>query len=218
MHYTKYCALFLLLIAASSLWAQVPVREEPHHKTVLENAYVRLLDVHIKPGDTTMFHIHAAPSVMVHITKSTITSQVMGEPPISPSEVLPGQTRFVAYDKKPVTHRVINAGNNVFHVMDIELVKKEPSRDSCGVLKEGDAETTINEKLVRVYRFDLHNQQTLNLPAGSCAHLLICVGGEINTSGRKITAGKYMFFNPNTKVSLNNNEAGMGTCVLLELK
>ena len=77
MPYVKYCSLLLLLMIGYTNWAQVPVREEPHHKPVLENDYVRLLDVHIKPGDTTLYHIHAAPSVIVHITKSTIGIQVM---------------------------------------------------------------------------------------------------------------------------------------------
>ena len=155
MLHIKYSSLLLLLLAANNIWAQVPVREEPHHKPVLENDYVRLLDVHIKPGDTTLYHVHAAPSVMVHITKSTIGIQVKGKPVSPPAEVSPGETKFAAYDKNPVTHRVYNAGNNVFHVMDIELVKKKPSNEPCAALKNANVETTIDEKLVRVYKFDL---------------------------------------------------------------
>ena len=218
MHYRKCCILFLLMILCNSLWSQVPVREEPRHKTVLENDYVRLLDVHIKPGDTTLYHIHAAPSVIVHITKSTIGSQVMGKPVTSPAEVLPGQTRFMGYDKTPITHRVYNAGKDVFHVMDIELVKKEPSNDSCAVLQNKNIETTLNEKLVRVYKFDLPSLQTFAVPGGTCAHLLVCIAGEVNTTGKTITPGEYIFFDPGTAVSVYNKRAGPATCVLLELK
>src|SRR6185312_16162074 len=132
----KYGSLLLLLLAGNNISAQVPVREEPHHKVVLENDHVRLLDVHIKPGDTTLYHIHAAPSVMVQITKSIIGIQVMGQTVAPPAHVLPGETKFAAYDKNPVAHRVYNAGKNVFHVMDIELVKQAPSNDSCAALME----------------------------------------------------------------------------------
>ncbi|HEX3080985.1 MAG TPA: hypothetical protein VHQ04_11000, partial [Puia sp.] len=45
--------------------SQVPVSQEPLHHKVLENNHLRLLDVHIPPGDTSMFHIHATPSVFV---------------------------------------------------------------------------------------------------------------------------------------------------------
>ncbi|MDQ2862161.1 MAG: hypothetical protein M3R50_00675, partial [Bacteroidota bacterium] len=120
MHHAKCHILLLLIITCNNLWAQVPVHEEPHHKTVLKNDYVRLLDVHIKPGDTTLYHIHAAPSIMVHITKSIIGAQLLGQAIQPPSEVLAGKTSFAAYDEKPITHRVYNAGKNVFHVMDIE--------------------------------------------------------------------------------------------------
>ena len=113
-----------------------------------------------------------------------------------PAQVLPGETKFAAYDKNPVTHRVYNAGKNVFHVMDIELVKKEPSNDSCAALTKANVETTIDEKLVRVYKFDLSNLQTINFPAGSCAHLLICTNGAANTNGKKIATGEYIFFAP----------------------
>ncbi|MGH2647139.1 MAG: hypothetical protein ACRDE8_06210 [Ginsengibacter sp.] len=218
MQNTKYCTLLLLLIICNSIWAQVPVRQEPHHKPVLENDYVRLLDVHINPGDTTLYHLHAAPSVMVHITKSTIGIQVMGQPATQPAQVLPGQIKFAAYDKNPVTHRVYNAGKNVFHVMDIELVKKEPSNDSCVVFKKPNVETTINEKLARVYKVNLGNSQTIKLPPGNCAHLLICTAGEVNSAGKKISTGKYIFFAPQTEVSVNNKQANAATCVLLELK
>ncbi|MEO8413427.1 MAG: hypothetical protein ABI472_07190 [Ginsengibacter sp.] len=218
MHYRKCCLLFLQMIVCNCIWAQVPVREEPRHKTVLENAYVRLLDVHIKPGDTTLYHIHAAPSVIVHITKSIIGSQVMGNTVTPPGEVLPGQTRFMAYDKSPITHRVYNAGQNVFHVMDIELVKKEPSKDSCAVLQNSNIETTLNEKLVHVYRFDLHSLQTVAVFAGTCAHLLICIAGEVNITGKPITTGEYVFFNPGKAVSVYNKQPEPATCVLLELK
>ncbi|MEP6468083.1 MAG: hypothetical protein ABJB05_17355 [Parafilimonas sp.] len=184
----------------------------------MRNEYVRLLDVHIKPGDTTLYHVHAAPSVMVHITKSIIGVQVIGQAIQPPSEVLAGKTSFAGYDEKPITHRVYNAGKNVFHVMDIELVKKQPSANPCIALQIPGVATTIDEKLARVYKFDVTHEQAVNLPAGSCAHLLICITGEVNSNGKNITTGKYLFFNPNTKISVANKKDTDATCVVLELK
>ena len=218
MHYSKYSTLLFFLMVCSSLYAQVPVRQEPHHKTVLQNDYIRLLDVHIKPGDTTLYHIHAAPSVMVHITKSIIGIQMMGKAIMPPSEVLQGKTSFAAYDENPITHRVYNAGKNVFHVMDIELVKKQPSANSCAASQIPGAAITIDEKLARVYKFDIAEQQLINLPAGKCAHLVICITGEIITNGKRISAGKYLFFDPDSKVSFTNKQNDNATCVVLELK
>ncbi len=219
MHCARYLfQFFILCIVCNKIHAQVPVIKEPHHKPVLVNDYVRLLDVHINAGDTTMYHIHAAPSVIVMISKSVIGIQKFGETPSAPGEVLPAQTSFTDYGTNPITHRVYNSGNNIFHVMDIELVKKEPSHDSCIALQQNNFQTTINEKLVRVYKFNLDEHQLLNLTKNSCAHLLICISGEINTSNKKLSTGEYFFFNANTSISINNNQNNSATCVLLELK
>ncbi len=209
--------ILLLLLLCSDISAQVPVIKEPHHKPVLVNNYVRLLDVHLNAGDTTQYHIHAAPSVIVMISNSTIGMQKSGEAPSASGNVTAGSTSFVDYEKNPITHRVYNSGNNVFHVMDIELVKQNPS-DSCNALQESNVETTINNNLVRVYKLALNMNNSLHINKSSCAHLLICISGAVNTSNKKITTGEYAFFNPNTDVSINNNQKDSSTCVVLELK
>lgn len=209
---------FGLMIFYNEVNAQVPVVKEPHHKPVLINNYVRLLDVHLNAGDTTQYHIHATPSVIVMISNSTIGMQKMGDTPGATSNTTAGATSFTDYGTNPITHRVFNAGNNVFHVMDIELVKKEPSPDSCSALQQNNIETTLNEKLVRTYKIDVAAHQSININKSSCAHLLICISGAINTSNKKIKTGDYVFFNPNTTININNNESENANCVLLELK
>src|SRR5882724_11515084 len=37
----------------------IPVEQEPHHRVLLENQYVRVLDVQIPPQDTLLFHTHS---------------------------------------------------------------------------------------------------------------------------------------------------------------
>jgi hypothetical protein len=173
--------------------------------------------VYLNAGDTTQYHIHAAPSVIVMISNSTIGMQKSGEAPSAPGNVTAGATSFVDYEKNPVTHRVYNSGNNIFHVMDIELAKKNPSSDSCNALQENNVETTINNNLVRVYKFDL-TDNSLHINKSSCAHLLVCIEGKVNASNKTITTGEYIFFNPNTEITLSNKNADKSTCVVLELK
>jgi hypothetical protein len=205
-----YLVLFIVVCLTADIQAQVPVAKEPHHKTVLLNNYVRLIDVHLNPHDTTMYHI-------VFISKSLMGTQDMSGKGLPSGEVLPGQTLFRDYEKEPVTHRVYNSGDNVFHVMDIELEKKGPSPDSCLALQQGNIETTINEKLARVYKFDLKAQAPLNISKSSCAYLLICIAGEIKTAGKKIKTGEYIFFDPNKDFSINNNQSSNSLCVLIQL-
>jgi redox-sensitive bicupin YhaK (pirin superfamily) len=85
-------------------------------------------------------------------------------------------------------------------------------------LQQSNVETTINEKLVRTYKFSLNEHQSLNIPESSCAHLLVCISGEVKTSNKKLATGQYAFFNTNTKVAITNNQTNTANCVLLELK
>jgi hypothetical protein len=151
------------------------------------------------------------------ISNSTIGMQKSGEAPSAPGNVTAGATSFVDYEKNPVTHRVYNSGNNIFHVMDIELAKKNPSSDSCNALQENNIETTINNNLVRVYKFDL-SSNSLHINKSSCAHLLVCISGKVSTSNKTITIGEYVFFNPGTEITLLNKNTDKSTCVVLELK
>lgn len=210
--------LLLLCIVCKHAHAQVPVYEEPLHKVVLKNDYIRLIDVHLPPGDTTQFHIHAATSVFIHFTTSLIGGQVMGEAFSQPGIVEAGYTRYTDYAKEHLTHRVYSADKNDFHVMDIELMKKEPAADSCAGLIQPNIQTTVNEKLVRMYRFNLESSGSLNIPEGSCAHLLVCITGEVNAGDKTIKAGGYKFFDANMAIRISNSSGNKAGCVLVELK
>ena len=219
MKHTKYFVhLLILFLAFNKLQAQVPVVKEPRHKTVLLNNYIRLIDVHLDPHDTTLYHIHATPSVIVFISRSLIGTQDMSGTGLPSGEVLPGGTLFRDYEQNPVTHRVYNSGDNVFHVMDIELLKQEPSPDSCNSLQQNNGETTINEKLVHGYKFDLNAHQSFNIPKSNCAYLVICISGEVNAVNDKIIMGAYKFFDPGVAVTLSNTQSKTSTFVLLQLK
>lgn len=210
--------LLALCVLCDYVCAQVPVYEEPIHKVVLKNDYIRLIDVHLPPGDTTQFHIHAATSVFIHFTTSLIGGQVMGEAFSQPGIVEAGYTRYTDYAKEQLTHRVYSADKNDFHVMDIELMKKEPAADSCASLTQANVQTTVNEKLVRMYKFNLESTGSLHVPEGSCAHLLACITGEVNAGNKKIKAGGYMFFDANMAIHISNSSGNNAGCVLVELK
>jgi hypothetical protein len=206
---------FLLAIKVSAQ-APVPVRNEPRHKVVLENEYVRLIEVHIKPHDTTLTHIHAAPSVIVFLSRSTIGTQIVGAQP-SIADVMPAQTSYAAYDEKPITHKVWNDGDSVFHVMDIELVKKEPAKDSCEIISQPGFHLQIVKKLVHVYTIDVFAKKIAEIPTSNCAHLLIDISGTVTANEHSLTAGKFYFFPPQSKIGITSG-TGNAKCVLLELK
>ena len=100
--------LFILIIILTSsfmLKAQVQVSKEPLHKKVLENKYLRLLDVWLQPGDTTRFHIHSTPSVFLHFSNATIASQVKEQDWVT-EQAVPGKSWYRSFSPDSVIHRV----------------------------------------------------------------------------------------------------------------
>src|SRR6188474_2716272 len=102
--------------------AQVHVRNEPRHHNVFENEFVRILDVHLSPKDTTLYHLHNTPSVFIIFTNTNVGSQLKGGPPQKGANI----KGLISYDSlsAPRIHRVWNEDTSWFHVMDVELTSK----------------------------------------------------------------------------------------------
>src|SRR5580704_5622761 len=139
--------LFLtFLFPCIQVSAQLPVHQEPRHKVVFENEYIRVLDGHLPAHDTTLAHIHAAQSVVVFLYKPSFGIQLFGEKPVI-SEVNPGDTRYLPYGEKPVNHRVWNESKSVFHFMVVELVRKSQGKDTCTLQTQPEVKLILQQKL-----------------------------------------------------------------------
>jgi quercetin dioxygenase-like cupin family protein len=105
----------------ATLHEPVPVELEPHHHVVLQNQYVRVLDVLFPPGNPALFHTHSNDNVSVELSGDATKSQVMGGQWSAPGEVVPGRVAFHKAKGQPYTHRVGSAGTQAFHVIDVEI-------------------------------------------------------------------------------------------------
>lgn len=112
--------LVLVAVGATALAQSiVPVEQEPHHRTVLQNAWVRVLDVRFGPGVTSGFHQHSLNNVAVRVVGGTTRADTVdGE----------GQPRLVATGSvvyysasPPYVHRVANVGADAVRIVDVEL-------------------------------------------------------------------------------------------------
>src|SRR5450755_4137458 len=114
-------------ILYSVLPAQVHVSKEPRHHNIFENGHIRLLDVHIPPGDTTQIHIHSTPSVFLILTNTVkVGSQVISEEKRAKLTTADNENIwFESFQNKPRIHRVWNSDTTEYHVMDIELTNKK---------------------------------------------------------------------------------------------
>jgi hypothetical protein len=117
---------------ATEKW--VPVFEEPRHHLVVDTPTLRILDIQIPPGDTTLFHMHNSAMIYVPISSSRTRSQTLGEdwpaPSAAPAAATPAAapatpprpgriTGAANYVEKPTTHRVNNIGSTLFRLIGI---------------------------------------------------------------------------------------------------
>jgi quercetin dioxygenase-like cupin family protein len=99
----------------------VVVEEEPHHHVVFENQYVRVLEVLVKPGETTLFHRHSLENIAVQLSDGTIKRQAAGEDWIT-APAKEGSVGFTGGTRTPYVHRIANVGTSEFHVFDVEIL------------------------------------------------------------------------------------------------
>lgn len=94
----------------------VPVHEEPRHRLAYESALVRVLDVRVGPGETTLYHVHADHTFSVVIAAARTWEQFQSRPASPPSaDLSAGQVLDNSAATLPYTHRVGNVDTVGFH-------------------------------------------------------------------------------------------------------
>ncbi len=189
------CIVLLLsgLACMQAAAAQVPVEKEAHHKIVLDNEWVRVLDGHVPPHDTTPAHIHSANSVVVFLSRTGLGIRVAGQEAVV-TAVAPGDIRYVDYGDKPVTHIVWDQGDTMLRFLVVEL--KKQNSDSCPL---PGIKLRLKQKQVSVYEWDPFANQTATLPAAACARMVIVPA-----------TGAFTFYPPNTPIP------AQGRCLILQ--
>ena len=218
----KYLLTKLIFLSWLVLPAQVQVRDEPRHHNVFENEFVRILDVHLGPKDTTRYHLHNTPSVFIILTNCTVSSQILGGQPQSGANV----SGIISYDamKTERIHRVWNEDTAWFHVMDVELISKK-QKSNINVIQNAYLKSLFNEEQVNGYDAELKPGNLLQLPTSASGYLV--VGKETasielvvsnKTQQRLMKAGHYAWIEPGNDFAIRSKESKPVRFVILQMK
>lgn len=197
----------------------IAVSKEPLHKKVFENNYLRVLDVHIAPGDTTLFHKHETPSVFISLHPVKTGSQVIIEDGAATVLSLDRRITFEGFYKSPRIHRVWNADTSVFHVMDIEVLTKGDK--DIGAPITGEAfKQVFDAPPVRTYRVTVNSNQEIEIKRNAAVLVVGLNDGSNVMVNKKSFAkqGDFLFIPPSEKIKLVNKSVQEYTFALLELK
>jgi redox-sensitive bicupin YhaK (pirin superfamily) len=216
-------ALLLLLpicISCTGI-SQVPVRQEPLHHNVFENAWVRVLDVRIPPGDTTQFHKHETPSVFIVLNPVKTGSQVIQEEQTSTALRGDSSISFESFATTPRIHRVWNEDTTEFHVMDIELLSKGQPAMRSPFSNVPNCQLLIDVVPARVYKLNMEGGKNLQL---NNIRPLLIVGltdntGKISVNNKSFfRKGDLIFIEPGKSIEIINESKQPSSFVVLELK
>lgn len=160
MRWIAAAAIVLTGMIPIAAQAPVAVEKEPRHHLKFENDYVRVFDVVVLPGDTTLFHKHSNDYVFVTIGDADLFAEAQGSPP---ADLLlkDGEVRFT---RAPIIHRVTNPSNvSRFRNITIEILKS-PGRAADSKLDTSPGLTTVldNER-VHVERLVLEPGQATSI-------------------------------------------------------
>ena len=175
------CAPALARLTGRS--AVVPIEEESHHRVVFKSPLVRVFDVRVAPGDTTLFHVHADPHAGVVISGSARWGQPLGQPGTVGAGDTVGTLLDNATSALPYTHRVANVDRVPFRYVMGQFLKysgivSAPLPDETGVKLE--RETSRG----RVYRIRLLPGQATSMRRHAQPGLVIQIGnGHVVWSG-----------------------------------
>ena len=220
----RIISLFLILISTSWLTAQevVEVRNEKRHKPVFQNQYVRLLDVWINPGDTSLFHRHALPSIFVFLTRAEIGTQILGQGKIPLSTVV-GQTWYAGYENGAQVHRAWTAGAVPLHAIDIELLFGKKKLDATGAARLVHPELRFisEHPLARIYNLELGPYQSAQIESNGNPCVLVCWQGErlmVQSDKQSLMSqGEFQWWSGSRSILLTNNSSGNHKVYFYEL-
>lgn len=219
----KYCFLFIFITSMLLVSAQtvVPVKDEPRHHNVFENAYIRVLDVRINPGDTSQMHKHATPSVFVVLHPVKTGSQVIVEEQKATALFSPDPSiSFEGFYKSPRIHRVWNEDTAMFHVMDIEILSKGEHGAATPIQQDG-CKLLFDEQPVRGYRLTLQAGATIQLQRESPLFIIGLTDAaqplSVNTTSIS-KEGDFLFVPASQSIQFTNNNQQPYSFAVLEIK
>lgn len=166
----------------------VPVYNESHHRVRFDNGIVRVYEVNLKKGESTLFHEHAADNFAVRISTTSIVEQRLGEQSnMRPSKA--GTVALASTAKGPYTHRLGCIDDASYRVVDVEINSKSRLGPDVETPKRPEKTFAVVSETSRgrVYRMILKAGETTEVftrPANTA--IVALSGGRIT----EVTEGK----------------------------
>jgi len=197
---------------AQAQQAAVPVEQEPRHRTVFQNQYVRIYDCLIPPGDITLFHTHSFDNVSTTVSGGKLREEIPGKTPTERGP-LTGNIGFAKGTNAPYTHRLENIGTTPlrFVVAEVHASSASPGAPAALDAVPGHKFVVENDR-VKVYRVSIDPKQATGIRSRTLPWLRISISQSmisIHQAGKppetlETKPGDYHWHEGNTTDSIEN--------------
>lgn len=199
----------------------VPVAKEPHHHLAAENHFVRVYDVVVLPGASTLYHVHERDYFFINFGAAELKSQTQGQP----EQDLNLADGDVRYTQAVLTHRIRNVGKTPFHNLTVELLQS-PSLTTASDPPEKNQSVVLENSRLRAFRYLLKPGENTGMHSHPPHTLLVMAGGgsvriessDGNTEQRKVKSGDFMWLDSRENHSLVNTGTSALQVVEVEVK
>jgi len=166
----------------------VEVADEPRHRVVLSNEYVRAIRVSFPPGDTTLAHRHAEDSLYFFLVEGgfDFVNHVRGCDPVCDCVDF-GEIRYGTHrTDKPLIHKITNrSAEKSLLCIDAEVLRKPPVTSLVPLMAE--KHDLVKERdRCRVYKLTLEPGESVTATY-NFFHLTVVL--KAGTIAKEILAG-----------------------------
>lgn len=139
-------------MAEDATW--VEVRDEPRHRRRFETDLVRVYDVEIPPGDTTLYHRHTEDTFYVAVNEATVRDRTWGEEGERTGTAPAGSLLCRPHRSRPLIHEVHNLGPGAMRLIGAEI-KADPPATAGSALDAPGHTLSLERDRLRAYELAL---------------------------------------------------------------
>lgn len=186
---TSLITLAVLCSCSLNAQAPIPVEKEPRHRVVFTDDALRIIDVNVPAGDTTLEHSHAHDIATVCIESSRTRTQVPGQPWGEPRGRAVGEPNLTEYAGKAGAHTLQNLGTGLYRLIAVEN-RRTSGWSSGAPLVAPNTKLAREARAFRLYDVTLgaHANETMHVHAQPTVAILIT--GRVTASGNGEAEGK----------------------------
>jgi hypothetical protein len=187
------------------------------------NKYLRVIEAQIENGDSSLFHVHAAPSAFLFLTDVVYDNQVLDQEWTKMTSKK-GHAWYSSFSTGPSTHRVAAPKDGRIHAYDVEILGKWAIVDRPD-WKPMELDTIfVSDKCVG-YRLELSDKNNSFSFSGRGPTVAILVSGElvqISQPDTRVEIGieetDYGYIRPGYGCTIRLKEGEKASLVLFEVR